>query len=201
MKTTAPFTTSSRGLTLLLCKMGTENFLTRWWWGSNGSVHTKVLVIAWLYINHNCHPHFVLPGGCRIENLGLGASKTCSPCTLPLPPPFQPNFNLPFIFLFLQILCGLPWSQKWFLYPIIPQLSFLLPSQTVLPESVTPLLGIHPQEMPDTCPGVHIQECSSQCCLEYQNSGPAKCPSGRYPWNQWWQSHSQKMNRGMFIDI
>lgn len=152
MKTTAPFTTSSRGLTLLLCKMGTENFLTRWWWGSNRSVHTKVLVIAWLYINRNCHPHFVLPGGCRIENLGLGASKTCSPCTLPLPPTFQPSFNLPFILLFLQIFCGLPLSQKWFLYPIIPQLSFLLSSQTVLPDSVTPFLGIHPQEMPGHMP-------------------------------------------------
>lgn len=26
--------------------MGTQIFLTRWWWGSNGSVHTKVPVIG-----------------------------------------------------------------------------------------------------------------------------------------------------------
>lgn len=114
-------------------------------------MHTKVLVIAWLYINRNCHPHFVVPGGCRIENLGLGASKTCSPCTRPLPPTFQPSFNLPFILFFLQILCGLPLARNDFSTRSYHS-SFLLSSQTVLPDSVTPLLGIHPQEMPGHMP-------------------------------------------------
>ena len=40
------FAASSPGLTLFLCKMGTETFLARWWGGS--AVHIKALVTAWL---------------------------------------------------------------------------------------------------------------------------------------------------------
>ena len=41
------FARSSPGLTLSLCKMGTETFLARWWWGSD--VHIKTLIITWLH--------------------------------------------------------------------------------------------------------------------------------------------------------
>lgn len=112
----------------------------------------------------------------------------CSP-SFPLPPAFQPSFNLPFISLLLQTLCRLPFHQKWFLYLTTPWLSSLLSSQTVLTDSATPLLGICLWMMPGQLPrGPHARIFITLSTMGQFRTQP-KCPARRDPLNKLWQSH------------